>query len=89
VDVGSAVDVSGVYAVSNTYTPYSLEPWRWKLHLWDIGNTAHIGTIQRLKSRININNESSWKPKINDLPDYTAVSLETGIFKAGLPYHEI
>jgi hypothetical protein len=26
VDVGSAVDVSGVYAVSNTYTPYSLEP---------------------------------------------------------------
>jgi hypothetical protein len=34
------------------------------VYLWNIGSTAHSYTVLRHKSRININNESQWKPEI-------------------------
>jgi hypothetical protein len=33
-------------------------------HLRKVGNTVYVHTVRRLKSRIKVNNEPPWKPKI-------------------------
>jgi hypothetical protein len=51
---------------TNTHLPYLLRPWRWRQHvLLKCWQHFYIHTVQRPKSRININSEIPQKPKIS------------------------
>jgi hypothetical protein len=59
-DMGSTADISEM----SPFSGFKSNPADGgSMHIWNVGNTAHIHKVQRLKKRMCIKNEPPWKPE--------------------------